>query len=342
MGKRVIIIGGGVAGMSAAITLKMLGCDPLLIEKSNVLGGVLNSFSKTLYDDEDTGQIIDYFSSEITNNDIKIVLCTEVIDVKKLENSNFKVFCSCGDTYEADALVIATGIGWCSAYEATEFGYGVVDNVLTLVEIEEKIQENEVVNSNQQEVKDIAIIHNVGSQNVKYGVEYCSELNCLSALKTATRLKKLLGESANVYEFYSDMLISGESGEKVYKDAKDAGVNLIRGGVSEIKPLKDRIELWAEDTILQEHLRLTVDIVVLAMEAKGRKENIKFGESLGLNTNKSAHFVKPKGEINSVKTAQKNIFTIGCANSPKNLEEAIHDGESVAIAIFKKLLKTKL
>ncbi|MFI3261661.1 MAG: FAD-dependent oxidoreductase [Rikenellaceae bacterium] len=333
MGKRVIIVGGGVAGMSAAVTLKKLGCIPLLIEKSSVLGGVLNNFSKTLLN-MDTKSIIDSLASEISKNDVHTVLCAEVIGVKKGKQNTIEVSCSCGDVYKGDAIVIATGIEWCSPYDATEFGYGVVDNVLTLTDVERKLQENEVFTTNQQEVKDVAIVHCVCSRNIKYGVDYCSRLCCTSALRVATDLKELLGENSNIYEFYSDMRVWSEEGDKLIKKAADVGVELIRGGVSEINPLKDKIELWAEDSILQKTLRLTVDMVVLVMGAKGSKVNVKLGESLGVTTNKYAHFVKLNNEVNSVKTEQNNVFTIGCANSPKNIEESLHDGESAALAVY--------
>ncbi|MFI3267149.1 MAG: FAD-dependent oxidoreductase [Rikenellaceae bacterium] len=334
MEKRVIIIGGGVAGMSAAITLKKLGCDPLLIERSSVLGGVLNNFSKTLSGNRDTEHIIEDFSNEITKNDVTVVLCTEVIDIKKKESSKIEVICSCGSKYEGDALVIATGMEWHSPHDATEFGFGVVNNVLTLSEIEERLRDGEVFTVNQQEVKDVAIVHCVCSQNVKYGAKFCSKMCCTAALKVATELKQLLGVNSNVYEFYTDLKVVGCEGNELLDRAKSVGVELIRGGVSEIKPLKDKIELWAEDMVLQKNLRLSVDMVVLVMGVKGHKKNIKFGESLGLKTNNYAYFVKSEGEINSVKTAHKNIFTIGCSNSPKDIEESIHDGESAAVAIF--------
>lgn len=333
MAKRVIIVGGGVAGMSAAIALKKLGANPLLIEKSGNLGGMLNSFKKLCFNSNDTKYVINHFTSELSKNDIKTLLCTEVIAIKTNDDSLFEVNTACGNNYEADALIIATGAKWIDPTLATEFGYGVVDNVITLYELESKMAEGEVLNTSSQLVKNIALIHCVCSRDIKTGVSYCSKMCCSSALRSAIELKKMLGEGSHVYEFYTDMRVWAEKGETLYRTAKQSGVELIRGGVSEIKPFNDKLELWAEDMTLQRNLRLELDMVVLVTGVKGRDVNHKFANSLNIDVNNFGYFVNPEKLISSIETSRENIYTIGCASSPKSVEESIYEGQSAALAI---------
>lgn len=334
MGKRVIVVGGGVAGMRCAITLKKLGCHPMIIEKSAQLGGKLNSFISLSNADIKPEKVIHLIASEILQNDIKTVLCSEVFRINHSDDNLIEVETTDGTLYETDVVVIATGFSWISAGLISEYGYGIYDNVITSSELEDKIMSDNLVLKNNTIPRSVAFIHCVGSRDMRYGVSYCSKMCCSSALKQSVMLKRILGEDSQIYDFFTDMRVWGERGEKLYRDAREIGVEFIRGSVSEIKQSDSKeLIIWAEDIILQSNLKLNVDMVVLMNGVKGHDVNRKFAESLNITISEHNFYVNPPMKYDSLFTAYENIYTIGCATAPKSVEESVREGDSVALYI---------
>lgn len=315
--------------MRCAVSLKKLGCNPMIIEKSSHLGGKLNGYSSLCFNDSPASEIVRELSEKIVDNEIRTLLCCEVLDVKK-EGNFIEVNTADGTTYEAEVAVLAAGFSYVDMTRVSEYGYKVLDNVITSVELERMLEDGEIVTKNSKIPETVAFIHCAGSRTLLSGVEYCSKMCCATALGQSRRVKSLLGDDSAVFQFFTDMRVWGEYGENLYRSAEESGVSLIRGGVSEIKGSDDgKVTVWAEDMVLQRVLRLEADMVVLMNGAMGARSCPNFGD--GVNVKKDKYgFVATRG---FTATDTPNVFAIGCAAEPKSVKESLKDADSAALSI---------
>lgn len=337
MGKRVIIVGGGVAGMQAAITLKKTGCSPLLIEKNIALGGKLNNWDRLFPSQTSANEIINGLTDEIASLNIKNILCGEVSEMQHDEDK-IEVNLTDGNTYEADAIIIATGFDLFNATLKEEYGYGVYNNVITSADLEEMFRQGEVKTSTGMPPSSVAFLHCVGSRDLQVGQGHCSRVCCITGVKQAIEIRQALPE-CQVYNFYMDMRMFGPGYEELYKEAQEKWkINFIRGRISEAsQTIDNRIRIKAEDTLAGRPLKLTVDMLVLLIGKKAAACNRKLAADLGLSLRESGFYAPKDNFTDNVCTCKENVFIAGTALAPKTIGEAMNDGTTAAIKAYEYL-----
>ena len=341
MAKRVIIIGGGVAGMQAAITLKKMGCSPLLIEKSVELGGKLNQWDRLFPSGMKAKELIQNMVDEIASLNIKIMLCSEISEIKH-EGDRVEVNLTDGNAFESEVLVIATGFELFNASIKEEYGYGIYDNVITSADLEAMFSEGAVVTNAGVPPRSIAFLHCVGSRDVQIGQPHCSKVCCITGVKQAIEIRELLPD-CQVYNFYMDMRMFGPGYEELYKKAQETfRINFIRGRISEASETADKqIRIKAEDTLLGRPLKLTVDMLVLMVGKKAAVCNRAFADNLELPLTESG-FLKAKDDFyNNTATQYDNVFVIGTSLAPKTVGEALNDASMACTRIYDYLIRNE-
>lgn len=187
--KRVIVIGGGVAGMQAAITLKNNGISPMLIERDINLGGKLTRWDRLFPCGTPANEVIGKQIESLSELGIRTVLCGEVSEITP-SDGHVEVTLTDGSNYEAEAVIITTGFDLFNATVKEEYGYKIYPNVITSADLEDMFKEGEVRCADGSEPRSVAILHCVGSRDSQIGHGHCSRVCCITGVKQAIELKQ--------------------------------------------------------------------------------------------------------------------------------------------------------
>ncbi len=331
MSKRVIVIGGGVAGMQTAATLAGLGIHPVIIEKGDRLGGKLLNWHKLFPTFTPAGEVLDTLRRQL--KDVEIMTNTEV---KRIEQSG--VVLNDGRLLVSDAVVVCSGFDIFRAEIKEEYGYGIYDNVYTTVDIERMLNEGKVHTADGHIPERIAFLHCVGSRDEKVGQKHCSRVCCITGVKQAMELKELFPQS-EIYNFYMDIRMFGPGYEEMYRQAQEEfNIHFIRGRISEASETIDkRVQIKAEDTLIGRPLKMTVDMLILIVGMKAGASNDRFAENRGIELYPS-HFIRPRNQfVDNICSSAGNIFYAGTVTAPKNVGESLNEGVAAALRVSKYL-----
>ena len=288
--KSLLVVGGGITGMPAALEAAKAGYEVRLIEKADKLGGWLAKQYKSVprrppfRELEETG--VEALIAEIEENP-RINVYTSattgeikgapgLFDVTIKSAGNGKPAGEVVDTFRAGAVIQATG--WSPAEPRDTLPWGKLPDVIRNVELEEMVKEQGriVRPSDGKEVKSIAFIQ-CGGCTDKERHSYCSAICCLTSLKQAMYLRELQ-DDGKAYIFYEFMRTPGHYEDFYRRAQEEPGVFVTRGEVTDVKRDDDGgLILNAKNTMPGENIEVKVDLVVLAA---GMVPNSADGEAI--------------------------------------------------------------
>lgn len=317
--KRGLVVGGGAAGMAAALGLAEQGFEVVLVEKEKQLGGTLRNVYYTIHGD-DVQQYLQKLIERVQDHPlIQVVLDAMIIDFGGFKG-NFKtgIMSGPGMAYrqiEHGIAIVATGG---EEYKPDEYLYGQDKRVLTQQELEGRIARQEL---DLKDISDVVMIQCVGSRIPERS--YCSRLCCTAAVKNALKIKELHPE-ARVAIFYRDMRTYGFL-EDYYTKARQAGVIFIRYDLDH-KPAvtveKGLLRVSAYDPALDEEVSFYPDLLALSSAIVPR-DNEELGTLLKLQRTAESFFLEAHMKLRPVDFATDGIFLCGLAHSPKPLDESL-------------------
>jgi heterodisulfide reductase subunit A-like polyferredoxin len=316
-----LIIGGGLAGMTAALDLANQGFDTYLLEQSDALGGNLRRL-KFLLDGQDPQQKLQDLIQKVQSHPkIKVFMKSEIL---KSEGSvaDFKTeFRSDGQTHTLahGAVIIATGA---EEYKPAEYLYGQNENVMTQMELEDKLAKGEF-NANT-----VVMIQCVGSR--EEARPYCSRVCCSQAVKNALKIKDLKPET-NVFVLYRDLRTYAFNEQHYYK-AREKGVRFIRYEEDK-KPAvtaEGNLAVTFYDPLLRADLTINTDVVVLSAGTVSRAGNRVIAEMLRVPLNQDRFFLEAHLKLRPVDFPADGLYVCGIGHAPKNVEETITQASAAA------------
>jgi len=316
-----MVIGGGIAGMTAALSLADQGFPVSLIEKGKELGGLLKNLYLTLEGDDVQEFLKARIKHVLTHERIKVY---SDAGIKKTEGfiGNFETTLTNGIVIKHGAIILATGG---VEYQPTEYLYNESDHVITQRKLEEELSSGE----NPRPGELYVMIQCVGSREESN--QYCSRICCQDAIKNAITLKKR-DPKAQILILYRDIRTYGFK-EDYYKKARDMGVFFVRYEVDK-KPTvekignKLRIKTW--DYMLGKELILDADWLVLSSGLRPHPTTEKVGEMYKVTRNPDGYFLEAHMKLRPVDFPSEGIFVAGLAHAPKNLEETISQALAAA------------
>lgn len=333
MNKRILVIGAGIAGMEAAASLSALNYEVLLFEKEDIPGGHLKDWEKLFPTHRFGREVLDFLKKGIGSS-VQLIPNTMITGMEKHEG-RFKVISEKGESWWGDALLLTTGYDLFDASKKEEYGYGILDNVITSADLEKRLLKSKDLTMRAgKKPKRIAFIHCVGSRDRKVGNVYCSKVCCVTAVKQAMEIRELLPE-CEAYCFYMDLRMYGMKFEELYNEAQEKwGVTFVRGRLSEVAENIDRsLLIKVEDTLLGRPMRMTVDMLVLMVGFVPTHSTASVVKGMGIELNENG-FIKMFDEHTSSNiTNVPGVFVAGTASAPQTIATTIMDGRSAAIVI---------
>jgi heterodisulfide reductase subunit A len=326
----VLVVGGGVAGMEAAIGVANQGYQAYLVERSNQLGGMAHQLKSTWQGENVEAYLKRLTQSVEENGRIQVFLETEVTHVTgTIGNFTTTIVAKSGDstpiqkTLQHGAAILATGA---HEYKPTEYLYGKHPSVLTHLDFDQAAKDRD---SRLLEAKSAVFIQCVGSRTAER--PYCSRVCCAHALKSALWLKAIHPEM-RIFILYRDIRSYGFR-ESLYQKAREAGIQFIRWD-PENPPVVETLDAEATseafaplavtvtDHILDRPIQIRTDLVVLAA-AIVANENKKLFEAFKVPTNAEGFLVEAHAKLRPVDFASEGLFLAGLAHYPKTIDESI-------------------
>lgn len=336
--KKVIVIGAGVAGMTAVSTLQKKGYAVTIIEKNNNLGGNVASWDRLFPEGKKATDVLETVSEGLSAVDV--FKGESVTSVVRMKDGRYGVTTDAMRTIHADAILLASGFSLFDAHLKEEYGYGIYENVYTSADLEAMFTSGKVLTRSGEKPKRIGFVHCVGSRDEKVGNRYCSKVCCVTAVKQASEIKQLYPD-ADVFCFYMDLRMFELPFEDMYFNAQKLhSVRFVRGRLCEAAEKMDkRVALKVEDTLAGETLNISVDMLILMSGMTAPKDTIRIASMLGLSYGKEG-FLTPSHPYTSRNiTDVKGVFLAGTCTGPKTIPETIADAKSAVLAIEEFLNK---
>jgi heterodisulfide reductase subunit A-like polyferredoxin len=319
-----LVIGGGVAGMNAAIGLAEQGYEVVLIEKEAELGGLAKTLTATI-EGANIGNYLGGLVSRVNAHDkIQVITNALVIGFGGFKG-NFTTEILVGPDMvqrkiEHGVVIMATGA---HEHRPQEYLYGDDPRVMTQLELAERMQKGEL-----EAPKQVVMIQCIGSRNDEN--PNCSRVCCQTAVKNALHIKEEYPE-AQVFVLYRDIRTYGLL-EDYYTEARRQGVFFFRFD-PEDPPVaeagKDGVEVTFTDHVLNRKLNVTTDLLVLSagMEAEDTEE---LSSIVKLARTPEGYFMEAHVKLRPVDMATEGIFVCGTAHSPKLISESIAQAYAAA------------
>lgn len=336
--KHIAIIGGGIAGLETAANLVNHNFKVTIIEKLDKAGGKLNNWNHLFPDFYEPDAIIESIKNKSSHNNPDIIYNTEISRIIK-QNDRFELSDNKNIKLYADAVVLACGFNIFDATLKEEYGYGIFKNVITSADFEQRLKNGESLLTEQGTIpKRISIIHCVGSRDAKSGNNYCSKVCCITGIKQAIEITKIIPE-CEVYNFYMDLRLYGSSFDDLYLSAqKHHKIQFIRGRTSEVSEKNDKsLQIKAEDTLSGKPLRMDVDMVILLVGMEACASTQKLIENNDLDSNGFFKSLNIHYQRNS--TTNEGIFMSGACICPMSVNDVIENARSCSLSVV-NFLKT--
>jgi heterodisulfide reductase subunit A len=320
--KRGMVVGGGIAGMTAALSLADQGFEVYLVEKEKELGGIARRLHYTI-----DGLDVQAYLKDIISKVYKHPLIHKYIDATITEASgyvgNFITKVKTGERVREikhGITIIATGA---DEYKPTEYLYGQDERIFTLLELEEKIAKGDEKITGAQS---LVMIQCVGCRNEDRN--YCSRVCCGNAITCALKLKES-NPKMDIYILYRDMRTYGFA-EDYYREAANRGVKFIRYE-PEDKPQVELVEeggqsilrVTTTDPILAKKVSIDTDALALAAAVIPSATSNEIAQLFKVPLNPDGFFLEAHVKLRPVDFAADGVFLCGIAHYPKNITETI-------------------
>jgi heterodisulfide reductase subunit A len=325
---RGLVIGGGLAGMTAALALAEQGFEVYLVEKNKDLGGFLRKIHHTL-DNGDTQEYLRTMIEKVNSNKLIQVFLNAKIENVSGYVGNFKTTVTSNSGSEVKKelehgiVIVATGG---EEYNPNEYLYGKDPRILTQLELE-----NRIATAGNEKLSNVVMIQCVGSRNDEH--PYCSRMCCGEAIKNALKIKEK-NPNSNVYVLYRDIRTYGLL-EEHYRRAREAGVVFIRYDEENNPKVakatsggKEGLQVSVFEPTIQEDIIIDADLLVLSAAVVPPEENETLAKMLKVPINEDGFFLEAHAKLRPVDFATEGVFVCGMAHSPKSIEESISQAKA--------------
>jgi len=331
-----LVIGGGIAGMTAALELAHQGFPVHLVEKNKELGGNARYLSVT-WAGEDITEFTRGIVQQVKDHPlIKLYVGSVVADAQGFVG-NFRTTIKseqATEIVEHGTVVIATGA---QQFKPEEYEFGKHPMVFLSLDFEQTLNRHP---QKLESTKTAVFIQCVGSREPQR--PYCSKICCTQSIQNALRLKKI-NPKMNVYILYREIRTYGKR-EALYREARSRGIVFIRYCLEEkpdVEIRENRLQVIVMDQALRIPLQIDADVLVLA-SAIIPNDSITVAKHYKTSVNQDNFFAEAHVKLRPVDSSTDGVFIAGLCHSPKPLEESIAQAKAASARAAKILMKEQL
>jgi heterodisulfide reductase subunit A2 len=338
-----VVLGGGVAGLSAALELADSGQQVYLVERADQLGGNVARLDLTApYLDSARDMLKDRIARVMRHENIRVMMQSEIVELKGfVGNFTSKVKTPAGEEeFEVGSVVICTGFQEFDASKIKQYGYGKLPDVITSIELEAMLRKGKVVTKSGKRPGHVTILHCVGSRDPEQH-SYCSRVCCMTGLKYANEIKSAIPE-VDVANLYIDMLAFGKGCEDFYKKtaeetkpmflmhAKDKHPSIRLAGPKD----DSSMIIDVKEQLSGEDLEIPTDLVVLLVGMEARDDSEQVARLLSISRDKDGWFIESHPKLDPVATTTDGVYIAGACSSPKDIPESISQARAAVARIL--------
>ncbi len=348
MGKdNVLVLGGGIAGLTSALELAESGSQVFLVDKEAEVGGYAAQYCcKGLEVCEKCGACFAAQAMDQVNDNSNISVFTGLqIKSSQSTGDGFKVTFENDQgeesSLDANAIVVATGFTPFDATKQLAYGYKVYQGIYTAYDLEQLMREKgSFKNAFPGDVEKIAFVQCVGSRSNYPEQDYCCRVGCMYTVRLASFIREELPEVA-LDVFYMDLQNFGK-GFVEYKNSciTDKNINFILGRPAKAfyHPLKKKVLLQHESTVDGEVYEHEYDLVFLAIGSQPGVDTKNIAGIFNLDLNED-NFFKCENSFNPGATSQKGIFAAGTCTGPRDIADSMQHAKAVSLNVIDYLKK---
>ncbi len=354
--QKALVIGGGLAGMTAALSVADQGYEVCLVEKEKELGGNLKDLYYTLENGDVQGYLKCLIKKVEENPRINVYKGAEIEKIdgfvgnfktalrpaegrklkgqssprttRKTQDPGRTTQDAAHKTQEAveiehGVVIVATGA---KEYQPKEYLFGKDARVITQRQLEKRLADG---GQRTADLRTVVMIQCVGSRNGEH--PYCSRVCCSHAVKNALKLKEKHPE-AEITVLYRDMRTYGFR-EIHYREANESGVIFVRYDKEEPPDVisdGNGLKVCSLDPILHENLVMDADLVVLSPCIVPQDSNEVLSRLLKVPLNEDGYFLEAHVKLRPVDFATEGVFLAGMAHGPKSIDETICQAKAAA------------
>ena len=331
-----LVIGGGVAGLTAALDLAAQGYPVHVVERESELGGNLRKIHRTL-EGEKTDVFLKNLVEQVESNGCITVHAGKTIKAISGYVGNFKTqLTGTDEPFEHGVVIVAAGA---AERVPKEYLYGEDRRVMTQTEFEKLLSNGHA--RGIEGLKAVVMIQCVGSRDTEH--PYCSRICCGTAIKNALHLKEL-NPKARIYILCRDVRVYGLN-ERWYRQARSKGVVFLRYDETKkprVSNENGRLVVQAKDSILGRNLALNADLLVLSAGIEPNKNNRELSQLLKVPLDADGFFLEAHVKLRPVDFATEGVFVCGLAHYPKDIGESIAQARAAASRAATILSKSEI
>ena len=332
-----LVIGGGVSGMRAALSLADQGFAVTLVEKEQALGGKLRNFDSLFPFKQKASEVLDPLLQKVTKHPLIKVMTASIVKSVYGFLGNFDIGVESGkvvENFKVGTIIVAVGADVLKPRGL--YLYGENPNVVTQSELEQLLSAGKV------NARRIIMIQCAGSRNVER--PYCSRICCNEAVKNAINL---IEPGRDVYILYRDLQTYGIHYSPLEQEAKKKGVRFLKYQVEKppvvtAEPDGLRVNLYSPT--VNENVELKADMLVLSTPLIPVADAKTLSQMLKVPLDSNGFFMEAHVKLRPIDFATDGIYVCGTAHSPKDVSESVTQALGVAsraaIPMAKKKVRT--
>jgi heterodisulfide reductase subunit A2 len=338
---RALVIGGGIAGITATLEIAGAGYPVILVERSHELGGHMARLSGTYLNFSTAGDLLAERIAAVGRHPLVQVLTGAEVTQVDGYVGNFRAQVAWAEgaaagTYDVGAIVVATGYGRYPLGRLPEYGGGAVPDVIDALDFERMLAPGGALRrpSDGRTPRSVVFVQCAGSRDPEHGVPYCSKVCCMAVAKQAMMYKQRV-PGGQAYVFYIDIRSAGlRYDEYVQQAMADYHTLYLRGKVSKIYRDGDRVIVWGSDTLSGHSLEVAADLVVLAVPMIPDASAAGLAQKLHIGIDANAFYNEAHPKLRPVESLTAGVFLAGAGQGPKDIPESVSQAGAAAAKVL--------
>jgi heterodisulfide reductase subunit A len=357
--KRGLVIGGGIAGMQAALDVADAGYPVVLVEKSERLGGRMAELSGLYLNFKAASGLLQTKIDAVrTHANIQVLTDAEVTEAGGyVGNFVIKVEQQAHEsaeeaevegspvqtvpyTFDIGSIVVATGYDLYDKTRLGEYGGARYPDVIDGLQFEEMLRPDgptggQIVRPSDGKVpKEVVWVQCAGSRDPELHMPYCSKVCCMYVAKQSMLYKERVPDGQATV-FYIDIRTQGKGYEEFAQRAmEEYDVLYVRGKASKVFQENGHVTVWGVDTLTSLPIEVKADLVVLATAAVPRSDALELGQRLRVGTDEHGFFSEAHPKLRPVESLTAGVFLAGAAQFPKDIPETVAQASGAASKVL--------